>query len=88
MSYRRDKVRERIQNPRLKEKFAPTIKPFAYGCKRVSLEEGFYENFEKPNVHLVDVNDTPIVEVTPRGIRTSEKEWEFDVVICATGMYC
>ena len=60
-------------------------KPHAFGCKRISLENGFYELFNKPNVHLVDMNETPIEEVTPRGIRTSEKEWEFDYVVCATG---
>jgi cation diffusion facilitator CzcD-associated flavoprotein CzcO len=60
----------------LRERFAPSEKPHAFGCKRISL---------KPNVHLVDVNETPIVEVTPRGIKTSEKEWDFDYIVCATG---
>lgn len=60
-------------------------KPHAFGCKRISLENGFYELFGKSNVHLVDVNETPIIEVTPKGIRTSEKEWEFDIIVCATG---
>ncbi len=60
-------------------------KPHAFGCKRVSLENGFYELFSKPSVHLVDVDETPVVEVTPNGIKTSEKEWEFDLVVCATG---
>lgn len=82
---RRDKVRARLPNARLQEKFAPTEKPHAFGCKRISLENGFYELFGKPNVHLVDVNETPVVEVTPTAIRTSEKEWDFDHVICATG---
>jgi cation diffusion facilitator CzcD-associated flavoprotein CzcO len=69
----------------LREKFAPADKPHAFGCKRISLENEFYELFGKPNVHLVDVNETPIVEVTPRGIKTSEEEWEFDYIVCATG---
>ena len=82
---RRDKVRARLNDPYLKEKFAPTIKPHAFGCKRISLENGFYELFNRPNVHVVDVNETPIVEVTPAGIKTSEKEFDFDFVVCATG---
>ncbi|CAK1358042.1 unnamed protein product [Cercospora beticola] len=81
----RDKVRVRLPSERLKDKFAPMIKPHAFGCKRISLENGFYELFAKPNVHLVDVNETPVVEVTPGGIKTSEKEWEFDIIVCATG---
>ncbi|KAG9815671.1 FAD/NAD(P)-binding domain-containing protein, partial [Aureobasidium melanogenum] len=81
----RDKVRARLDSPRLKDKFAPMKKPHAFGCKRVSLENGFYELFNKPNVHLVDMNETPVIEITPNGIKTSEKEWEFDLVVCATG---
>ncbi|GIZ49870.1 hypothetical protein CKM354_001288800 [Cercospora kikuchii] len=81
----RDKVRARLPNERLKEKFAPMQKPHAFGCKRISLENGFYELFSQEHVHLVDVNETPIEEVTPQGIKTSEKVWEFDYVVCATG---
>ena len=33
----------------------------------------------------MDVNETPVEEVTPRGIKTTEKEWDFDFVVCATG---
>ena len=63
----------------------PTIKPHAFGCKRISLENGFYELFAQPNVHLVDMKQTPIAEITPKGIKTTEKEWEFDLIVCATG---
>lgn len=79
------KVRARIQDPRLQEILAPTIQPYGFGCKRISLENGFYEIFNQPNVSLVDVNSTPVVEITERGIKTTEKEWEFDYVVCATG---
>jgi cation diffusion facilitator CzcD-associated flavoprotein CzcO len=33
----------------------------------------------------VDVKKTPIVEITPKGIRTTEAEYELDVIIFATG---
>ncbi|CAG9942326.1 unnamed protein product [Clonostachys rosea f. rosea IK726] len=79
------KVRARIQDPRLQEILAPETQPYSFGCKRISLENGFYEIFNQPNVSLVDVNSTPIVEVTERGIKTTEKEWEFDYIVCATG---
>ncbi|GAB7328629.1 hypothetical protein MBLNU13_g00568t1 [Cladosporium sp. NU13] len=76
----RDKVRARLPNERLREKFAPNTKPHAFGCKRISLENEFYELFVQPNVHLVDMKETPIDEITPKGIRTTEKEWEFDLI--------
>ena len=81
----RDKTRARINDPRLKEILAPTTQPHAFGCKRISLENGYFEVFNQPHVHLVDVNETPVVEVTENGIKTTEKEWEFDYVVCATG---
>ena len=81
----RDKVRARINDPKLKEMLAPEIQPHAFGCKRISLEIGFYEIFNQPNVSLVDVNATPVLEVTEKGLKTTEKLWEFDYVICATG---
>ena len=79
------KVRARLTDPRLRDLLAPETQPHSFGCKRISLENGYYEIFNQPNVQLVDVNATPVVEVTERGIRTTEKEWEFDYVVCATG---
>lgn len=81
----KEKVRARVRDPRLQEILAPEIQPHGFGCKRVSLENGYYEIFDQPHVSLVDVNATPVVEVTEHGIKTTEKEWEFDYVVCATG---
>lgn len=81
----RQKVRARIQDPRVKDIMAPESQPHAFGCKRISLEQGFYEIFDQPHVSLVDMKTTPIVEVTEKGIQTTEKLWELDYVVCATG---
>lgn len=81
----RDKVRARIRDPRARELLAPMEPPYAFGTKRVSLENGYFEMFNRENVYLVDVNATPIEEVTERGMKTSEREWDFDYIICATG---
>lgn len=79
------RVRPRIKNPRLRDILAPDVQPHGFGCKRISLENGYYEIFNQPNVSLVDVKATPILEVTEKGIKTTEKEWELDFVVCATG---
>ncbi|KAJ9651536.1 hypothetical protein H2198_009179 [Neophaeococcomyces mojaviensis] len=81
----KEKVRARISDPVLKEAFAPETQPHAFGCKRISLENRFYELFNAPNVNLCDLKKTPIVEVTEKGIKTTNKEYEFDLVVCATG---
>ncbi|KAI5858258.1 cyclopentanone 1,2-monooxygenase [Durotheca rogersii] len=81
----RDKTRARLHDERLRRLLAPQDPPYPFGCKRVPLEQGYFEMFNQPNVHLVDVNETPVVEITEAGIRTTEKEWEFDIIILATG---
>ncbi|CAH0023119.1 unnamed protein product [Clonostachys rhizophaga] len=79
------KVHARINDPKLREILAPEIQPHSFGCKRISLENGFYEIFNKPNVSIVDLKATPISSVDETGINTTEKHWDFDYVVCATG---
>ncbi|KIW30392.1 uncharacterized protein PV07_06137 [Cladophialophora immunda] len=80
------KVRARIHDPALQESLAPEIQPHAFGCKRISLENGYYEIFNRPNVTLVDMKRTPIAEFTERGIRTGDgRDFELDYIVCATG---
>ncbi|KAJ0118573.1 Baeyer-Villiger monooxygenase [Diaporthe amygdali] len=84
-SFWRDKTRAKIHDPRKQDLLAPITAPYSFGCKRISLEQGYFEIFNKPHIYLVDVNATPVQTITGKGIRTSEKEWEFDHIICATG---
>ena len=81
----RDKVRERINDPVLAEKLAPTIPPHPFGVKRPSLERYYYEIFNQDNVDLVDLNETPIEKITARGVQTKDGEIEFDIIVMATG---
>lgn len=81
----RDKTRARIHDERCRDLLAPLDPPYAFGLKRISLETQYFEIYNQGNVHLVDVNATPIEEITERGIKTAETEWEFDHIICATG---
>ncbi len=79
----RNKIRERVKDPVVAEKLVPKDHPF--GSKRIPLESGYYEQFNRDNVLLVDVRETPIERITPTGIKTSDKQYEFDVIIYATG---
>ncbi|KAF8553192.1 cyclohexanone monooxygenase [Imleria badia] len=81
----RKKVGERVKDPRKRELLAPAIPPHPFGCKRPSQEQHFYEIFNQDNVDLVDINANPILEITPKGVKTKEKEFEFDVLVLATG---
>ena len=77
------KVRERVDDPELAEKLIPT--DHGFGTRRVPMETNYYEVYNQANVELVDVRETPIEAVTTSGIRTSDGERPFDIIIYATG---
>ncbi|MFW3168744.1 flavin-containing monooxygenase [Geodermatophilus sp. CPCC 206100] len=79
----RAKIRATVRDPEVAEALTPRGYPF--GTKRICLDSGYYETFNRDTVSLVDLRRTPIVEVTPRGIRTTEAEHEFDALVFATG---
>ena len=77
------KIRQRVKDPAVAEKLIP--KNHGFGTRRVPLESGYFEVYNQPNVKLVDITETPIECVTPTGIKTSDAEYEFDIIIYATG---
>lgn len=79
----RNKIRARVTDPVVAEKLCPKDHPF--GSKRIPLESGYYEVYNQDNVVLVNLKETPIERVTPKGIKTSRAEYEFDMIIYATG---
>ena len=78
-----NKIRQRVKDPIIAEKLIP--KNHGFGTRRVPLETNYYETFNQSNVELIDVNDTPIQSITENGIRTSLCEYNFDIIIYATG---
>ena len=77
------KIRQRVKDPAVAEKLIP--KNHGFGTRRVPLETRYYEVYNQPNVTLVDINETPIERITPAGIKTGDAEYEFDIIIYATG---
>ncbi|KAJ5823893.1 hypothetical protein N7447_006233 [Penicillium robsamsonii] len=49
------KIRARIQDPEVADSLIP--KDHGFGTRRVPLESGYFEAFDQPNVHLVDVEE-------------------------------
>jgi cation diffusion facilitator CzcD-associated flavoprotein CzcO len=77
------KIREQVKDPETAENLIPT---HGYGTRRVPLNSGYFEAFNRPNVQLVNLRKTPAERVTPGGIITSDgKEHKLDVLVCATG---
>ena len=78
-----NKIRQRVHDPEVAEMLIP--KDHGFGTRRVPLETRYYEAYNRDNVHLVDINAEPIERITPGGIKTSKQEYEFDLIIYATG---
>ena len=81
----RQYVLTRIKDPKKRELLAPEVPPHPWGTKRPSLEQRFYEVVDQPHVDIIDVNKSPIEEVTATGLRTNQGLVEVDVIILATG---
>lgn len=79
----REKIRGIVHDPAVAEKLLPTDHP--YGSKRPPIDTDYFESFNRDNVTLVDVRESPITEITPTGIRTAAGEYELDVIVFATG---
>ena len=78
-----EKIREAVKDPAVAEKLLPRDHPF--GTKRLCLDSGYFETFNRDNVELVDLRETPIERITSGGIRTSARDYSFDLIIFATG---
>ena len=77
------KIRQRVRDQRVAEKLIP--KNHGFGTRRLPLETFYYEVYNRDNVELVDITKTPIERITADGIKTSDREYAFDIIIYATG---
>ena len=55
----REKMRERLQDPKLCELLIPAATDYGFGTHRVPLEQNFLEAFHRPNVEIVSVKRQP-----------------------------
>jgi cation diffusion facilitator CzcD-associated flavoprotein CzcO len=79
----RGKIREIVKDPDVAEKLVPVDHPFS--SKRALIDTDYFDTYNRDNVTLVDIRHAPIVEITPKGIRTEDGEFELDIIVFATG---
>jgi cation diffusion facilitator CzcD-associated flavoprotein CzcO len=77
------KIRAAVSDPATAEKLIPT--DHGYAGKRPPYVTDYYEAFNRPNVSLVDLHETPITAVTETGLETADGVREFDIIVWATG---
>jgi cyclohexanone monooxygenase len=79
----RDKIRTAVDDPQVADLLMPRDHPI--GSKRICVDTGYYETYNRPNVHLVDLRATPIETFTETGLRVGATDYELDSVVLATG---
>jgi cation diffusion facilitator CzcD-associated flavoprotein CzcO len=78
-----EKIRARVKDPAVADRLIP--KDHGFGVQRVPMETKYFEAYNYDHVELVSLEDTPIECITETGVRTSDRDFEFDVIIYATG---
>jgi cation diffusion facilitator CzcD-associated flavoprotein CzcO len=76
------KIKSIVADPRTAQDLCPE---YPFGTKRPCLDSGYFETYNRDDVHLVNLQREPLVEITERGIRTAAREYEFDTIVYATG---
>jgi cation diffusion facilitator CzcD-associated flavoprotein CzcO len=78
----RGKIRELVRDPVVAEALSPKN---ILGCKRLCVDSGYYETFNRSNVTLIDISGEPIEAITPKGVKAKGVETHVDALILATG---
>ena len=79
-----ERIRDTVRDPETAELLCPKDHPI--GARRICIDTGYYDSYNRPNVNLVDVRKDPIVRITPDGLQTqSGKEYPLDILVFALG---
>ena len=78
----RGKIREVVKDPETARKLLPD---YYFATKRLILDNGYFETYNRENVSLVDLREDPIESFTPASVRTRNGEHALDMLVLATG---
>jgi len=81
--YVADRIRQRVKDKSVAEKLIP--RDHGFGMQRLPLETKYFEAYNRDNVSLVDITETPIEQITETGIQTANAHFDLDLIIYATG---
>ena len=77
------KIGEIVVDPETARRLTPAHHPL--GAKRMCVVTDYYETFNRDNVRLINVRDTPIERIVPRGVDVAGEHIPLDALIFATG---
>jgi len=79
----RNQIRKIVKDPETAERLGP--KTYPIGTKRICVDSGYFETYNRDNVDLVDISSKPIERFTPDGLVANGRHYTFDSVVFATG---
>lgn len=79
----REQIRKIVKDPVTAELLGP--KTYPIGTKRICVDTGYFETYNRDNVALVDISKKPIERFTPDGLVADGQHYAFDSVVFATG---
>jgi cyclohexanone monooxygenase len=79
----RAKIRATVKDPERAAILSPTSHPL--GTKRICVDTGYFETYNRPNVSLVDLKKTPIARFSEHAVHTTATAHELDAIVFATG---
>jgi len=79
----RARIRDKVADPATADLLCPNDHPIF--TKRICIDDHYFETYNRPNVNLVSLRQTPIEQIEPAGIRTSDQLRAFDAIVYATG---
>jgi len=78
----REQIRNTVKDPGTAELLCPKQ---TLGCKRMCIDTNYYETYNLPHVHLVDVKANPIARFTETALVAGDAEYPLDSIVFATG---
>lgn len=78
----RSKIKDAVSDPKVAELLSPRS---IVGCKRMCVDIGYFETYNRDNVTLVDTSKASIEEVLHDGIKANGRKFDVDMIVLATG---
>ena len=76
------KLAQIVKDPEKRQKLTPK----ELYARRPVCDTGYWEQFNRENVDIVDIKENPIAKITEKGVQLADGTvHELDVLICATG---
>ena len=77
----RNKISEIVDDPDTAKILTPD---YHIGGKRLCVDTGYFETFNRENVHLINLKENPITQISSLSL-DADKTYEIDTLILATG---